>query len=219
MVKTIVFDFDGTLTKKSNEIWTKMWIAIDALDIDKKLFKQYRNGEFDYVKWCQLIEDAYIEKGFNRDILLSIANDIVMMDNLEITFKTLKDKGYHLFIVSGGVKSVIYYKLGTLVDYFDGIYACDFVFDDENKLKKIVPTKYDEEGKKIFIDEYCLKTNTLPSEITFIGNGDNDEYVYKSGCRTICINPEKTTNHTNKTIWHNVIDNVEDMKIILDFLG
>ena len=47
-MKTIVFDFDGTLTKKSYEIWTKMWEAIDALDVDYKLYKQYKNKEIDY---------------------------------------------------------------------------------------------------------------------------------------------------------------------------
>ena len=217
-MKTIVFDFDGTLTKKSNEIWKNMWVAIDALDIDYKLYKQYKNGEIDYVKWCELIQEEYIKRGFNEDILFNIADGIEMMDSLEETFKILKDKGYNLYIVSGGVKSVIDYKLKHLTKYFSGIYACEFIFDENGLLKQIIPTKYDEEGKKIFIDEHCSKTSTNPSEIIFIGNGDNDEYVYKSGCKTLCINPLKETNHSNKTIWHNVIDNVDDMKIILDFL-
>ena len=216
-MKTIIFDFDGTLTKKSNEIWTKMWEKIDALDVDYKLYKQYKNGEIDYVRWCELIEIEYAKRGFNENILFSLADNIEMMENLEVTFKELKDRGYHLYIVSGGVKALIYYKLKDLVKYFDGIYACDFVFDDSGILTKIVPTKYDEEGKKVFVDEYCKNTGTKASEIVFVGNGDNDEYVYKSGCKTICINPASNTNYTNKVIWHNLIDDVDDLTKVLDF--
>ena len=66
-MKTIVFDFDGTLTKKSYEIWNKMWKAIDALDIDYMLYKKYKNNEIDYVQWCQEIEKEYIKRGFDID--------------------------------------------------------------------------------------------------------------------------------------------------------
>ena len=63
------------------------------------------------------------------------------------------------------------------------------------------------------------KTNTDPKEITFIGNGDNDEYVYLSGCHTICINPHKKTNYSNSTIWHKVINDSTNMKDILPYLN
>ena len=216
-MKTIVFDFDGTLTKRSYEIWTKMWEAVDALDVDYKLYKQYKNKEIDYIKWCELIEEEYIKRGFDKNLLYKLADKIELMDNLKETLETLKNKGYKLYIVSGGVKEVILYKLGDLSSYFDGIYACEFVFDKDNRLINIIPTKYDEEGKKIFIDEYCSLTKTSPEEITFIGNGDNDEYVYLSGCATICLNPTKFARYTNQNIWHKVILDVEDMKVILDF--
>ena len=217
-MKTIVFDFDGTLTKKSYEIWTKMWTALDALDVDYKLYKQYKNKEINYVEWCKLIEEEYIKRDFSKSLLLTLADQIVLMDNLKETLEELKNRGYKLYIVSGGIKEIIYYKLNNLVQYFDGIYACEFIFDNNDKLEKIVPTKYDEEGKKIFIDEYCLENNSLPKEITFIGNGDNDEYVYLSGCGTICLNPTKSTRYNDQNIWHKVINGVDDMKVILDFL-
>ena len=41
-MKTIVFDFDGTLTQKSHEIWTKMWEIIDALDVDYEIYGKYK---------------------------------------------------------------------------------------------------------------------------------------------------------------------------------
>ena len=217
-MKTIVFDFDGTLTKKSHEIWTKIWECLDALDVDYKLYKMYKNKEIDYVKWCEEIEKEYIKRGFNKDQLFKIAEDIELMDNLEETLKELKDLGYKLYIISGGIDKVIYDKLGDLAKYFDGIYSCIFNFDSDGKLVNIIPTRYDDEGKKLFIDEYCLKYNVDPKVITFIGNGDNDEYVYLSGCSTICINPGKYTNYDNSNIWHKVINDTTDIKEILKYI-
>jgi beta-phosphoglucomutase-like phosphatase (HAD superfamily) len=103
-MKTIVFDFDGTLTKKSHEIWGKMWEAIDALDVDYELYCKYKNKEIDYIKWCELIEIEFIKRGFNKDLLLDLANGIELMDNLENTLKTLKEiddlKGEDLVLLS-----------------------------------------------------------------------------------------------------------------------
>jgi phosphoserine phosphatase len=218
-MKTIVFDFDGTLTKKSNEIWTKMWEALDALDVDYEIYCKYRDKEIDYVKWCELIEIEYKKRGFNKDLLNKLSSNIELMDNLEETLKTLKDNGYALYIISGGVDYVIESKLNNLTKYFDGIYSCGFRFDESGLLTNIIPTRYDDEGKKLFIDEYCEKTGTNPKEITFIGNGDNDEYVYLSGCHTICINPLKKTKYEDNTIWHKVIKETKDMRSILPYLN
>ena len=55
-MKTIVFDFDGTLTKKSHEVWEKMWKAIDASDIDYMLYCKHKNGELDNEQWLEEIE-------------------------------------------------------------------------------------------------------------------------------------------------------------------
>lgn len=217
-MKTIVFDFDGTLTKKSHEIWGKIWKELDAMDIDYKLYKAYSNKEIDYIKWCLEIEKEFIKRGFSKDLLMNITQDIELMDNLEETLKILVNNEYKLYIVSGGIDTVIYSKLKDLTKYFEGIYCCKFEFDKSGILTHIEPTKYDDEGKKLFIDEYCNKYNCNPSNITFIGNGDNDEYVYLSGCKTICINPTKNTNYSNSDIWHNLINNTTDMKDILKFI-
>ena len=217
-MKTIVFDFDGTLTQKSHEIWTKMWEIIDALDVDYEIYCKYRDKEIDYIKWCELIEIEYKKRGFSKEMLFKVAQGMELMENLEETLKTLKDNGYALYIISGGVEAVVRDKLGDLVKYFDGIYACGFEFDENGLLTHIVPTRYDDEGKKLFIDEYCSTTGTNPTEITFIGNGDNDEYVYLSGSHTISLNPGKRTRIEKSTIWHNVIDGTTNMLDILKYL-
>ena len=217
-MKAIVFDFDGTLTKKSHEIWEKIWKELDAEDVDYKLYLKYKNKEIDYIEWCKEIETEYIKRGFNEKMLFHISNGIELMDNLEETLKILKNSGYSLYIVSGGIDKVIYNKLGSLVDYFDGITCCRFNFDSIGNLVSIVPTKYEDEGKKLFIEEYCEKFHVNPNDIFFVGNGNNDEYVYLSGCNTICLNPGKNTSHKDNKIWNKVLMNTTNMKDILSFI-
>lgn len=218
-MKTVVFDFDGTLTKKSHEIWEKMWSAIGASDIDYKLYMQYKNGDFDYSVWCAKIEEEYKTRGFSERILKEVSKDIELMDNIEYTLKTLVDNGYKLYIISGGADKVIYDKLKHLVGYFEGITANVFNFDNHGFLDSIIATKYDDEGKRHFIEEYCKETGTKPDEITFVGNGDNDEYVYLSGCKTICINPTNKTDFNNRTIWHQVVHDTTNLVDILKYFG
>ena len=217
-MKTIVFDFDGTLTKKENNVWYEMWKIIDALDVDEMLYNKYYNKEIDYNEWCREIEKEYIKRGFNHELLDKASEGVTLIDGLEETLKVLKNNNYHLYIVSGGVDKVIKRVLGNLVQYFDDIYCCKFEFDSQKYLKRIIPTRYDDEGKKWFIDEYCLKKNINPNDITFIGNDINDEYVHLSGCRTICLNPSKKAAHENSTIWNNVI-RTKNIKDILPLLG
>lgn len=213
-MKTIIFDFDGTLTKKSNEIWRNIWKKLDATDVDDMLYNKVLNGELDYTEWCLEIEKEYIKRNFSKKILDELIKDIKMMDNLEETITILKNKGYQLRILSGGINYVIENLLKDNTKYFSDIKCCNFYFDNLGYLKRIVDNDSDEEGKARYILNYIKETNSKPNDIIFIGNGHNDRYVSQTGCHTICLNPNGT-NHKDKRIWHNYIENTTDLKDIL----
>ena len=101
--------------------------------------------------------DGYVQKGghhLNVNVLNKVSKNICLIDGAIETFKTLKEKGYSLHIISGNVIDVIEKSLGENVKYFDSINANDFCFDDNNRLTYINGTKYDCEGKAKFIQEY-----------------------------------------------------------------
>lgn len=217
--KVIVFDFDGTLSKKETNIWKALWqsvgYSVDRQSDFAKLYVSFMKGEITHQKWCDLTCDFLREGGLNRDLLLCIAQKYQLMNGFEKTIKTLKDAGYELHIVSGGVKPVINYLIKDYRDCFASVNANDLLFDNDGRLSEIRGTKYDFEGKAIFINELlCENEGLTSSDITFVGNGDNDEWAYKSGCNTLCINPDNTDS-SNRTIWHDAIDNVESLTQIL----
>ena len=216
-MKTIIFDFDGTLTKKSNEIWRRIWTRLDASDIDDLLYTKFSNGELTYKEWCDEIEKEFKNRNLTTKIMDELIENIEMMDNLNNTLSQLVSNGYNLRILSGGIDYVISKLLKNNIKYFSDIRCCKFLFDENGLFKKLEDTDSDEEGKARYILNYIKETNSLPEEIIFIGNGHNDRYVSQSGCHTICINPNGT-NHNNKDIWHNHIENTEDLSDILKII-
>jgi len=209
-MKTIIFDFDGTLTKKSNEIWRNIWAKLDALDVDDMLYNKFSNGEIDYAGWCKEIEIEYKKRNFSTKILDELINNIEMMENLETSLKELKKEGYDLRILSGGIDYVIKSLLKDNIKYFSDIKSTKFVFDDNGYLDQLIDTDSDEEGKGRYVANYIKETKCDPRDIIFVGNGHNDRFVSSTGCTTICINPNGT-NHQDKNIWSLYIENSDDL--------
>lgn len=220
-MKAVFFDFDGTLTYKSPNIWKEIWRVL-GFSLGKGSEHQTQLDEFltkkiTYQEWCDKTLAFYRQKGMSVEILDKITSNIKLMKGATETFKALNQKGYELHIISGNVVDVIQNVLGENIKYFSSINANDFIFDENNKLIYIQGTEYDCEGKAKFIEEYIKKTNSKPNELYFVGNGFNDEWAHLSGCNTICINPDETE-HTNATKWHKVIENLTDLQEILPFI-
>lgn len=213
-MKFVVFDFDGTLTKKSNEIWRNIWAKLDALDVDDMLYNKVKNGELNYEDWTKEITKEYIKRGFNKILLNELTNEIQMMDNLENALKELKNKGYNLRILSGGIDYVIETLLKDNIKYFSDIRCNKFIFDDNGYLVDIIDTDSDEEGKGRYVNNLIKEHKCDPKDIIFVGNGHNDRFVSSTGCITLCINPNGT-NHLDKDVWSLYIENSEDLLDVL----
>lgn len=207
-MKTVIFDFDGTLHQGLNiwkSLWRKLGYPIHQMSNFRELLNRFREGELTHREWNEITAKAFRQKGLNRKMVWDIAGKIQLLDGVEETFKTLKENGYKIFIVSGNVKEVIQIALQNAGKYVDGIYANKFLYDRHDNFKAINGTDYDYEGKARFIDEYKEKTNTPAQEIVFVGDGDNDEWAHLSGCKTICFNPGDETDEGNRSKWHKVV--------------
>lgn len=215
-MKAIIFDFDGTLTKKNDNIWKRMWQCLgneEELNSCRiNLFARFINREITHKQWCDLTLKAFQEKSFTKQMLDIITDDMSLIQGAENLIKYLHAQGIELHIVSGGIKSVIKKVLGSNCQYFSVINANEILFDIYGNITEIIATKYDHEGKATYIKELCEKKGYKPNEVLFVGNGFNDEWVYKSGVGTLCVNPDNTKSE-NYTIWNKVIytDNLMDL--------
>lgn len=220
-MKTIFFDFDGTLTQESANIWKSIWRKL-GYDIGsdsyyRALYKSFMEEKITHQQWCDLTCEAFIKKGMNKEMLDELASGIKFIDGAREVFEILKKQGFEIFILSGNIVEVIEQVLGDNTKYLDAIMANIFVFDEKGNLQKIAGTSYDFEGKAKFIKEYKEKTFSNADDLYFVGNGGNDEWAHLSGCHTICINPDGT-DANDSTKWHEVIEKVDDLRQILPAL-
>lgn len=216
-MKAVIFDFDGTLTEKRGNLWKKIWQSlgynIDPDSYYASLYKRFMSGNITHRQWCELTLEAFKEKGFTKQKLEKLTDSMSLIDGAEDLIKYLHKKGLELHIVSGNIVSVIEMVLGDNKQFITAIKANEFLFDDNGDIVEIVGTKYDHEGKATYIKELCEKKGYKPSEVLFIGNSMNDEWVYTSGARTLCVNPDRTKSENSK-IWNKVIhtDNLMDLE-------
>ena len=221
-IMAVVFDFDGTLTKSEDLIvkttWENIWTSLGYhVKECQNLHKRFDRKEIDHPEWCRLTEIKFKERGLKKNILYEIAEKIKLIEGVEKTFSALRDKDIKIFIVSGSIKLIIQTVLGSLNEYVDSIRANVFDFDDKNYLTRIVGTKYDFEGKAEYIRIIADDLQISPKDILFVGNSRNDQFVHKSGARTLCINPS-LTDMTNTTIWDDYIETCENLTEILNYI-
>ena len=217
-MKAIIFDFDGTITQKGANVWKKLWsnagFSVDKDSLFAKLYVGFINGEFSHQAWCDKTCEALRAGGTTQKDVKAIADLMQLKDGVMETLKVLKNDGFSIHILSGGVQEVIENTLGENVKFFDSINANKFEYDKDLKLSHIEETKYDFEGKLDFVEKMKREQNISEKDIIFIGNGDNDEWVKKSGCNTICITPD-LTDHNDKSKWDFGIENLTDLRQIL----
>jgi len=219
--RAIIFDFDGTLTssRMGYTTWEEIWVSL-GYNIEEcgRLHKRFSRTEITHKEWCQITENKFKTKGLSKSILNNIAENIVLLPNIYEVLKELSDKGINLSICSGSIDYVIKKVLGDKIyNLFDKVQANKFRFNND-KLVKIIGTRYDFQGKADFVNQVALDNEIEPYEILFIGNSLNDEWAHESGALTLCINP-KLTNPDHPYQWTYSIREVTDFKQILEFVN
>ena len=219
-MKYVIFDFDGTLTQKGQNAWKNLWIKAgyptNENSIYRILYKSFLDGELTYPEWCQLTCRYLKAKNVSKYDVYEVGKNTLTLQDMNYTFKVLKESGYNLIILSGSVKQVIYACLNKSKNYFSKVFANEFIFDNNEILQEIIPTPFDFDGKRNLINQ-LLNNGVEKQNITFIGNSFNDEMVCETGVKTICINPE-TTNYDNKKIWSNVVQG-NSLSLILPIIA
>lgn len=218
-MKAVVFDFDGTLTYQTPSAWSEIWSDFGQSKANNysydKIMKLVEMGTLSYEIWCYLVCIAFRAKGIKKEKLNEVADRVNLIPNWREVFQQLKKDGCEIYIVSGGIKEVVERALGDDVSLVNGIFCNELIFDKNDNLKKIIPTKYDLAGKADFVERLKKEKNWEAKDICFVGNSFNDEWVWTTGCKTICVNPEKSASIDDKRKWNKVFHNLDDLLLIM----
>lgn len=218
--KVVIFDFDGTITKTENNYstWQMIWLYLGySLNDCGRFYRKFINKEISHQEWCDITAEYFIKRNLSIENIEDISRKISLVDGTIETIKEIKAKGVKVYICSGSIDEVIEKVLGENVQLFDGIACNKFTYDKSGKLKSIVGTKFDFEGKAKYIKSIIENQKITPEECLFVGNSDNDEFAYESGAKTLVVNPNKTSGMCRK-IWKYYLEEMNNLEEILPYI-
>jgi HAD superfamily phosphoserine phosphatase-like hydrolase len=218
--RAVVFDFDGTLTKRVDDLttWERIWVALGyTVDNCALYLRQFSAKTISHQEWCAVTLDHFRRRRLTREHLDRIAQEVTLLSDTDSVLRELHARGTQLYVLSGSIRQVIRVVLGSLYELFTDVAANDLVFGSDGVLSAINGTEFDFEGKADFIRRISARTGISPLEILFVGNSCNDVYASLSGARTLCINPH-FTNPNVLDHWTYCMRRVTSMKDVLAFI-
>lgn len=219
--KILVFDFDGTLTLRDENIWLKVWQRLNYSTAPDsycaQLLQAFKQKQISFSKWCTLTTNAFRERNLSMEMLVEVARETQFLKNIDISLKNFHDNGFLIFISTDNIKQVVYNALGDNMKYIQEVFAHEVTFDRKGIIEAILKNNLEIGNKAKTIETIIEKYNSTPEDIIFIGNSYNDEGVKSTGCTTICVNPKKT-DANNKEHWSHNLGNFDDMLTINSFI-
>lgn len=219
VTKLAIFDFDGTLTTSANggNCWRYIWEEIDATEMDDKLYEDFKAGKFDSHVWAIEVAKEFRLHNVTKKMVERLAANLEIRKGVTETFKFLHSQGVKIFVLSGGIKSMVEFALKDALPYITSIEAEDLKYDSDGVVDGIVLLDHDTDHKCEFILRAMEQYHLTPDQVFFMGNADNDESAAQSGATTLCVNPHKTDPY-DKNIWKYYIKDIQNMKEVLPFI-
>lgn len=145
----VVFEFCGVLVSNCDFSWRLLYEGLNVnLDFSNKNYEDFKTGKISYVDWVKKDLQKYQECGLTLSNAKKIIKDNMrLIDHLREGLKRLKEEGYLIAIVSGGLDLVVKTLLDDYQDLFDVMYINEMKFEGE-KLIDILATPYDWGGNR-----------------------------------------------------------------------
>lgn len=179
--KIVGFDMDGTLIRNLKFSWVKLWEL--AGDTQGKLWKaylrDYRTNKIDYATWCKEAVAYYRDNGIKKSDIVEIANQCSLTENFQSGIKKLKDAGFVVGIISGGIDTFHHTLIPNHKEIFDFEYINKLLFSTDDELLSVESTEYDFDYKFDAMELECDERGFSISEAIFVGDQFNDDAILK----------------------------------------
>lgn len=191
--RLVCFDLDGTLVDELTYIWP---LVHESLGIDQEKVKEaagrFYAGEITFREWAEHDVSLWIEKGVTRKDLLGVAGKLSMMKGAEETLKILKERGYKLAVISGGLDIILDHFFPDPKKTFDHVMINRLLFDAKGNVTSIEPTEFGADSYKISgLEEIAKKEGISVKECVFVGDSDNDLDIARGAGLSIGFNPHE----------------------------
>jgi len=186
--KLVAFDLDGTLIRSNTHhySWAAVWETL-AGDVDgvmwRALMRRFMRREITYVEWCNSAAEVFNKKGITASQIIDLAKKFTLVQNCGSVLKRLKDEGYKLALISGGIDLFLFAHPEIDRSLFDYIHINKLAYDHLTTVSAVTATSYDFEGKKTRILEICDAEGISPEDVVYVGDSINDKSLLGAvGC-------------------------------------
>jgi HAD superfamily phosphoserine phosphatase-like hydrolase len=192
--RVIAFDLDGTLLRGLDFSWTLVWQYLKVPEaIWKERMRIYLTGKRtfqDYQLWCDSAYRHFRREGLKREQFREIASNIRLTVNLKRAVQILRDEGFIVAIISGGIDSLLKEMIPDAPSLFDYICINRLHFDDKDYVSGVDATPFDFAGKATGLEAICQAHRVTMEQSVFVGEGFNDEAIAGRAGLTIAYPPK-----------------------------
>lgn len=213
--KLIVLGIDNTILKGYDFAWQLVWKHLNLDDkIRKNWIRNFHQGKMSLNKWVQMKSDLIIKSKLKKSDFNLILSKVSIIDGFEDFITYCNKNNYALAIVSGGIDTVLEFKIPNYQKIFNYVTINKFVYDEKGFLKNIIPTPYDFKTKVDGINAIQIDTNVSRSNTIFIGDGYNN--IHTLHAAGTCISIDTNSIQLIEGFHHNI--NKPDLREVIKFL-
>ncbi len=209
--KMVVFDIDGTILPGESgwETLHKEFGTINERNKNKKMFDE---NQIDILEWVKRDVSLWKERGITVNDISKVIQKRTPIKNIEKLLKILKENGFILAVVSGGLDIYFDTVLKDIKDYFDYIFINKLILDGD-KVSSVEATIFDFDNKLNAVKKICSERNLDLKEVVYIGDNVNDTKVMKECGFGIAINPKSDLGDSP-----DVVVNTDDIMDVLKYI-
>jgi phosphoserine phosphatase len=192
MIKSIIFDIDGTLAQGAS--WQEITRVLGGSVAEHmKILADYRTDKLTTEESVKKIIELWETNGpVNKEKFHEICKAIPFREGAEEVVKKLQEK-YQICLISGALDlyvETVAERLG-IEDWYAG---SQLVFNNENYIEDFIYVKDQSQVKLQQFTEYANKKGIEFTEAVAVGDGDNDILLFQNLAYGIYIkgldNPE-----------------------------
>lgn len=188
--RVVGFDLDGTLLRGMEFSWTLVWDYLGFPEtVQKAGIRRYIKRQTTYQEWCEWTCKQFRKKGLKRSDFAEITAPLKVTTNLHDTIRTLKNDGFIVGIISGGIDVFLHEMIPDAYDLFDYVFINELIFDGSGVISGVKTTPYDFEGKAEALKKMCSDNGFALNQSVFVGEGFNDATVATEARLSIAYPP------------------------------
>jgi len=187
--RLICFSLDAVLLRGFHFSWEEVWNLLGDNSVQrKKGLKLFHSGRMSYEDWCLWCCDIFRSHDLHREQLQALAQRYSVIDHLAEGLHRLRKAGFRLALISGGLDIFLQTLIPDYMQWFDQVFINRMEFDEQGRIRTIVPTPFDLERKPDAVRYLCSLYGLHAAQSICVGSNFVDSHYIEAAGLTIALN-------------------------------